>query len=50
MLLKQGFILVTAIFGNLECDWLADADEWGICEVLQNRQGAAKQNLVCMNF
>ena len=36
---------MTAIFGNLECDWLADAHEWGVCQVLLNRQGAAKQNL-----
>jgi len=45
MVLRQGFIPVTAIFGNLECDWLADAHEWGVCQVLLNRQGAAKQNL-----
>ena len=25
--LKHGFIPVTAIFGNLECDWLTNADE-----------------------
>lgn len=30
MRLKHGFIPVTAIFGNLECDWLTDADEWGV--------------------
>lgn len=27
--IKHVFILVTAIFGILECDWLKDVDEWG---------------------
>ena len=27
--MKHGFIPMTAIFGNLECDWLTNADESG---------------------
>ena len=43
--LKHGFIPVTAIFGDLECDWLKNADEWGVFQVQITKPVRSEQNL-----
>lgn len=50
--IKHVFILVTAIFGILECDWLKDVDEWGAdCKTGKQPRSKIYIDLpVCNNF